>query len=617
MKRAVVLVAILAIAGVFGLTALGQGYDVMPADAKIIDFADGTWEDVSPAMEYGVQGGTVWISSITNPRKWNDMTANETSTTQYTNQFLRGLVRRHEATGAFMGDLAKSWEISEDGLTVTFHLREGIKWSDGEPFTADDVLFTYNDLVFNDDVETDSRDGLVLPDGNLPVFSKTDDHTLVVEMSTVFRPVFNQLTVNILPLHKLGQYVNKLNPDVPAGTFNEAWGLDTPLSDVVGMGPWIVESWAPDLNVTFKRNPYYYVFDANGTQLPYADKYVVVTVASQDVSLLKFRNGELDALAIRPSDVPLLKREEATKDLAVGIGGGVFGTLWVSFNEDYGLDEGDAVKDQFRALFRDVRFRKACAHAMDKVSIINNLYNGLASPQWSFASTPGPFYAGRDAYGGPVTETNAVVYEYDLAKAAALLDEIGILDTNGDGIREFADGTPVEFELNTNAGNTLREGFCLILQEDWTSIGLGVNFQPVDFNTLVTRLLSGPLYQAVVLGLTGGLEPHGGSNVQPSGGGLHFWHYSGADDPYDYEVRMDELFNLGAGTFDNDEAFDYYVEAQVLDATSMLGMLYSVNQRSTYTYYNYLGNAQFQALQIGSPQAQNGIGWDIVYLKNL
>ena len=614
MKRAVALVAILAIAGVFGLMAFGQGYDTMPADALILDFEDGSWDDVQPAMEYGVQGGTVYISSISNPRKWNEVTANETSTTQYTYQMNRGLVHRHEATGAYIGDLAKSWEISEDGLTLTYHLREGIKWSDGEDFTSEDVVFTFNDLIFNDDIETDSRDGLYLPDGNLPVLSAPDANTVVVEMSVIFRPALSALSINIMPKHKLADSVHKLNPDVPAGTFNEAWGLDTPVEDLAGMGPYMPESWAPDLNVTFKRNPYYYVYDANGTQLPYADKYVVVTVASQDVSLLKFRNGELDALGIRPSDVPLLKREEATKGLTVGIGGGAFGTLWVSFNEDYGLDEGDAVKDQLRNLFRDVRFRIACSHAVDKVSIINNLYNGLALPQWSFCSTPSPFYGGRDVYGGPVTEADAVVYEYDLALANSMLDEIGIMDTDGDGIREFADGTPVSFELITNAGNTLREGFCLILQEDWGKLGLDVIFQPIDFNTAVTRLLAGPLYQAAVLGLTGGFDPHGGSNVQKSTGGLHFWHYSGATDPYDYEVRMDELFDLGAGTFDNDEAFGYYKEAQLLDATQMLGTIYSVNQSSTFAYYNYLKNAQVQAQQICSPQSQNGLGWDLVWL---
>ena len=617
MKRAVVLVAVVAIAGLFGLLALGQGYDVQPEDARIVDFGDGSWSDVSPAMEFGTQGGTVYVSSISNPRKWNDATAKETSTTQYTGLFLRPLLRRHPVSGALIPELAKSWEISEDGLTVTFFLRQGIKWSDGVEFTADDVLFTYNDVLFNDDVDTDNADGLELPDGSYPVFSKgDDDYTVVVTMSTIFRPVLVQLSGNIYPKHAQEQYLNKLNPDTPVGTYNEAWGLDTPVEEIIGMGPFLVDSWAPDLNVTMVRNPYYYAYDANGTQLPYADKYVIITVASQDVSLLKLRNGELDALGLRPPDVPLLKREEAVKDMTVKVGGGVFGTLWVSFCEDYGLDEGDATKDNLRNLFRDVRFRQACSHAVDKVSIINNLYNGLASPQWSHVSTPSPFYAGRDVYGGPVTENNAVSYEYDLAKANELLDSIGILDGDGDGIREFADGSPVAFELNTNAGNTLREGFCLILQEDWGKLGLGVNFQAVDFNTLVTRLLGGTLYQAVCLGLTGGFDPQGGSNVQKSTGGLHFWHYSAADDPYDYEVRMDELFNLGVGTFDNDEAFEYYKEAQILDATQMIGLVYSVNQASTYAFYNYLGNAQFQN-PIASPSGTNGLGYDIVFLKNL
>jgi len=616
MKRAIALLSILAMAGLFGIAAVGAGYETQPADARIYDYSTPEWEmpDGSPALENGTRGGTVYVSAISNPRKWNDVTAHETSTTQYTNLMFDGLVDLHPVTGALVPTLAKSWEISEDGGTVTFHLRQGLKWSDGVDFTADDVVFTFNDLIMNPDVETDSRDGMELPDGNYPVVTKIDDYTVEVKLSTIFRPIFNQFTFNIMPKHKLAQYVHKLNPDVPAGTFNEAWGLDTDPAELCGMGPFIVASYQPDQQVVMTRNPYYYVYDTNRTQLPYVDKYVILTVASQDVSLLKFRNGELDGLGIRPSDVPLLKREEAVKDLTVKVGGGVYGTLWVSFNEDYGLTEGDPYKDNLRNLFRDLRFRKAVSHAVDKQSIIDNLYNGLATPQWSFVSTPSPFYAGRDYYGGPVTESNAVTYEYDLAAAAAYLDDIGIVDTNGDGYREFADGSTVEILLETNAGNTLREGFCLILQEDLEAIGLKINFQPVDFNTLVTRLLGGELYQAAVLGLTGGDDPHGGSNVQLSTGGLHFWHYSGAEEPYDIEVRMNELFALGAGTFDNDEAFEYYKEAQILFAEQMLGMVFSVNQASTYSFQNRLGNG-YIASPICSPSGNNGLGYDLVYLK--
>jgi peptide/nickel transport system substrate-binding protein len=593
------------------VTALAQGYAEMPADAKILEFgvAGSPYADLEP----GIRGGTMYISTFTNPKKWNDVTAHETSTTTYTNQMGRPLVNRNPITMALEPDLAKSWDVSADNLTITFHLRHGIKWSDGMDLTADDVIFTFNDLILNEDVETDQRDGLELPDGTFPVFEKVDDYTVKVTTSVVFRPIFDALGVNIWPKHKLAQYVHKLNPDVPAGTFNGVWGLGEE-ADLVGLGPFIVESYTPDQQIVMKRNPYYYYYDQNGTQLPYFDKYVTLIVASQDVELLKFRNGETYAWACRPSDVPLLKSEAAAKGFDVLIGAGVFGTLWISFNEDYGLGEGDSVKDQLRGLFRDVRFRKAVSHAMDKESIINNIYNGLAKPQWSFVSVNSPFYGGRDYYGGPVTEKNAVTYEYDLSKARALLDEIGIRDTNGDGWREFPDGSIVEFELNTNAGNTTREAFCLIMAEDLKKIGIKANTNFIDFNTLVTRLLGGTLYEAVVLGLTGGVEPHGGSNVQPSCGGLHFWHYSGCEEAYDSEVRMNELFDLGAGTLDNDEAFGYYLEAQKLDAEETLGMLYSVNQAFPFVAYDFVGNYGY-ANPYAHPLTYRGLGWDIIYMK--
>jgi len=428
-----------------------------------------------------------------------------------------------------------------------------------------------------------------------------------VSMSTIFRPILNAIGTAIMPKHKLAQYVHKLNPDVPAGTFNGTWGLDTDPSELAGLGPFMVESYTPDQNVIMVRNPYYYHYDQNGVQLPYVDKYVILTVASQDVSLLKFRNGELDALGIRPSDVPILKSEEAQKDFTVLLGKGGYGTLWIAFNQD-------AENEQLKGLFRDLRFRKAMAHAMDKQAIIDNLYNGLAVPQWSQTSMPSPFYAGRDYYGGPITENNAVRYEYDLTKAAALLDEIGIVDTDGDGVREFADGTPVEFALETNAGNTLREGFCLIMQEDMAKIGIKANFNPIDFNTLVNKLFSSTT-EAVVLGLTGSDEPNNGANVYKHDGGLHFWHYSAADgDIYEVEKKIDDLYNQGVSTYDNDEAFEIYKEFQILFATEDLGMINSVNQQFTYAIYNKVGNKEIASVT-ATPSGANGLAWDLVYFK--
>ncbi len=603
MKRS--LLVLLGALLVFSAVGLAQGYDKMPADAVIVPLgvAGTAYENLQP----GVRGGTFYISDISNPKKWNLVTAHETSTSEYGYQMFRGMTDINPVSGALVAELAKSWDISDDGLTLTFHLRQGLKWSDGVPFTADDVVFTFNDLYFNDDVETDTRDILTLPDGSFPVVTKVDDYTVQVQLSQIFRPILNSIGASIMPKHKLAQYVHKLNPDVPAGTFNGTWGLDTDPAELCGMGPFIVQSYTPDQNVVMVRNPYYYHYDENGTQLPYIDKYVTLVVASQDVSLLKFRNGEINALGIRPSDVPILKSEEATKDFTVILGEGGYGTLWISFN--YDVDNAN-----LKTLFRDLRFRKAVAHAMDKQTIIDNLYNGLAVPQWAQISMPSPFYPGRDYYGGPITEKDAVTYEYDLNKANALLDEIGIKDTNGDGIREFADGTPVEFELNTNAGNTLREGFCLIMQEDLAKIGIKADFNPIDFNTLVNKLF-GSTTEAVVLGLTGGDEPNGGANVYKSDGGLHFWHYSaGTGDINEVEKQMDDLYNQAVSTFDNEKAFELYKQSDILFATESLGMINSVNQQFTYAIYNNVGNGNIASVN-ATPSGTNGLGWDLVYLK--
>ena len=607
MKKTVLVLLGLLLA--FSTLALAQGYATMPADAKIIPLGEaGTpYADAQP----GVRGGVFYCATISNPKKWNDVTAHETSTTQYTGLMLEGMVSTNPVTVALEPELAKSWDVSDDGLTITFHLRQGLKWSDGEPFTADDVIFTFNDLYLNEDVETDTRDILKLPDDSYPVVTKVDDYTVQVKTSVVFRPILNSMGSNILPKHALAKYVHKLNPDVKVGTFNSAWGLDTDPSELVGMGPFIVESYAPDQNVTMRRNPYYYHYDPNGVQLPYFDKYVVLTVASQDVSLLKFRNGELDALGIRPTDVPILKSEEAQKDFTVLVNPDLpnYGTSWIGINEDIGL--ADKTKNDERALFRTLDFRKALAHLVDKQAIIDSLYNGLAVPQWSPVSYLSPFYAGRDSYGGPVTEKDAVIYEYSLDKAAALLDGIGIVDRDGDGWRDYKDGKRVEIELNTNAGNTVREGICLIVADRAAKIGLKLNFVPVDFNTLVNKLFAST-GELIILGLTGGPEPNNGANVYRSDGGLHFWHYSAKDNPTEVEKQIDELLKEGVSTLDNNKAFEIYKKYQITLTKDDLGLVYTVNQAFTYAYYNKLGNGQ-----LSSPVATPGGGGlaDICYFK--
>ncbi len=608
MKRTLVILMGLLLS--FSVLAFAQGYEAMPADAKIVPLGEaGTpYAEAEP----GVKGGTFYCAAISNPKKWNHVTAHETSTTDYTGLMFYGLTSLNPLTAALEPELAKSWDVSEDGLTITFHLREGIKWSDGEPFTADDVVFTFNDLYYNEDVETDSRDILLLPDDTYPEVTKIDEYTVQVKASMVFRPILNSIGLAVMPKHALEQYVHKLNPDVPVGTFNSAWGLDTDPSELVGMGPYIVESYAPDQNVTMRRNPYHYHYDPNGVQLPYFDKRVVLTVASQDVSLLKFRNGELDALGIRASDVPILKSEEARKDFTVLVDPDLpaYGTTWFLANQDIGLAEG--THENLRALFRTRDFRAALAHLVDKQAVIDSLFNGLAVPQWSPVSYLSPFYAGREYYGGPVTEEDAVVFEYSLEKAAELLDGIGIVDRDGDGWRDYEDGTRVEIEFNTNAGNTVREGTCMIIANRAEQIGLKINTVFVDFNTLVNALFAST-GQLIYLGLTGGPEPNSGANVYNSCGGLHAWRYSACDDPNEVEKKIDDLLDAAVSTLDNDEAFEIYKEYQITLAKDDLGLIYTVNPAFTYAFYDRLGNGHL-ANPAGSFSGAAGLA-DIGFFK--
>ncbi len=610
MKKFVLIVASLVLVFSTFVTVVGQGYTKEPADAKIITL--GVAGTAYASLHPGVRGGTFYASSISGPKKWNDVTAHETSTTMCTGMMLRGLTTLNPITLAIEPELAKSWDVSKDGLTITFHLRQGIKWSDGQPFTADDVIFTYNDLYLNKDVKTDTRDVLQLPDKSFPVVTKVDDYTVKVTTAVVFRPILASLAANILPKHALAQDVHKLNPKVPAGNFNTTWGLSTPPSELVGMGPYIVSSYTPDQNIVMVRNPYYYHYDSNGTQLPYFDKYVILIVASQDVSLLKFQNGELDALGIRATDVPILMPQAARKHYNVLVKPDVpnYGTTWVGINQDIGLKEG--THTDLRALFRNLAFRKAIAYSIDKQTIIKNLFNGLGVPQWSPVSYLSPFFAGRDSYGGPVTEKDAVIFPYDLKKAASLLDSIGIVDTNGDGWRDYKDGKTVEITLTTNSGNTLREGECLIISNDLRKIGLKVTFTPVAFNTLVNQLFSST-GEMILLGLTGGPEPNNGANVYRSSGGLHFWHYSGKTDPTEVEKQVDQLLKEGVSTLDNNKAFAIYKKYQLLLASQDLGLVYLVNGSFTYAYYDKVGNAGVSS-PVSTPSANGGIT-DICYFK--
>lgn len=545
-------------------TAIAQEYKVVP-------FGQGDWANLTS----GQYGGYLVLGSLDNPKTFNYHIAQETSSTDICGMFHAGLTEVNPITDKVEPGLAKSWDISADGLTITFHLRQGLKWSDGAPFTADDVIFTFKGVIYNEDVRTDYRD--VLPEGM--TVEKVDDYTVAFTLQEPFRPFLREIGGAIYPAHKLQDLSRVYNPDADPEALNRVWGVDAKPEDIVGMGPFMLKEFIPDQLVVIVRNPNYWKVDPKGNRLPYLDGIKYVIAFSLDTIMLKFRNGELDVYAPRPEDLATLIAEKTQKGFEVRIDPTkpLTGTTWIVFNQDC---PNEALKTYFSML----DFRKAMAHLVDKKSIIDNVYLGLGVPQWSPVTMLSPFY----------TE-DVPKYEYDLGKAAELLDKIGLVDRNGDGWRDLPDGTTFEFELQTNAGNTIREQMCQIFAADARKVGVKVNFNPISFNALVTKLLGGQ-YEAVLLGLTGSSEPHGGANVYTSCGGLHCWKYSDCEDPTPIAKRIDELFDLGVKTYDFDEAYGYYAEYQRLFAEN-LDLIFTVNMVFRYALYQNLQNtAEFSPL---------------------
>lgn len=524
--------------------------------------------------ELGRYGGTLTLSTVSDPKSFNDIIAKETSTTAITGLIFDGLVKMDAVKIEPVPALAKSWEVSEDGKTWTFTLRDGVVWSDGTPFTAEDVAFTFNDLIYNPDIPNSARD-IFTVDGKQFEVKALDPKRVEFTLPTKFAPFLMFMTQSILPKHIL-------EPAVKKGVFDSTWGVGTPPEEIIGTGPFLLESYAAGQRVVLKRNPNYWRKDEEGEPLPYLRRVIYVIVQSQDVELLKFQRGEIDYYGMRGSDFPILKPQELKGDFTVYQAGPAFGTVFVTFNQndrtnpETGKPFLDPVKIKW---FRNLEFRKAAAYALDKKSMIRIVMNGLGYPQWGPLSPSAGFFF----------HEGVQKYEYNPEKARAILRDAGFFDRNGDGVVEDPDGNPVEFTFVTNAGNTDRIKIANLIRKDWEEIGFKVNFLQLEFNTLVTKLNATMDWEACMIGLTGGIEPHSGKNVWHSSGQLHLWNPVQETPSTVWEKRVDDLFSLGVQELNRDLRKKYYDEWQVI-VSENLPVIYTVLSESLYAVRNKFGN---------------------------
>jgi len=513
----------------------------------------------------GRYGGRIIFSTISPPKSFNPITAGETSTTQFTANIFEGLTRTDAWTYEPEPLLATSWEHDESGLVWTVKLREGVQWNDGQPFTADDVVFTYMDVIYFPDITTSTRD-IITIDGKQWQVSKVDDFTVRFELP-VKCAIFDLLiATEIIPKHKY-------EPMIRAGTFDSAMGADSKPEDIVGTGPFMLGSYETGQKVVLRRNPLYWRRDAEGNRLPYLDEIVYLVVQDQNADFLRFKNGETDATTIRGEDFPILKPLEREGNFKIYQLGPAYGSQFVVFNMNPGTSAGGKpyVTPHKRRWFSDVRFRQAVAYAIDRQTIIDSVMNGLGYPQY------GPGTSAMGYFYNPDVKT----YDHNLDKARSLLRDMDLIDRDDDGVLEDAEGHKVEFTLMTNAENNQRTAIAEIVRKDLERLGMKANLRAIEFNALVTRLDKTFDWEAILLGLTGGPEPHWGANVWKSSGRIHMWYPYQKSPATPWEARIDEIFTQGFQELDRAKRKKLYDEWQAIVAEQQPYVYTAVTERLT------------------------------------
>jgi peptide/nickel transport system substrate-binding protein len=484
----------------------------------------------------------------------------------------RGLTVEDGVTGEIRPDLAESWQVSEDGLRVTFILRDGLRWSDGHPLTAEDVLFTYQDVVFNDKIPTDAKDVMRIGDRRqFPEIRQLDERRVEFTLPEPFAPFIRSVDgppagIYILPKHVLETAVRSLDSSGNS-LFTSTWATDTDPSKIVVNGPYQIEQYVPGERVIFRRNPYYWERDAQGNQLPYIERIVWQLAGTTDSQLIAFRSGDLDVIGdvrpLRPEYFSLLKQEETRGKFRLYNGGPWSGTTFISFNLNQGKDsKGQPLVDPIKSRwFNTKEFRQAIAYAINRPRMINNIYRGISAPQDSPVSVQSPYYL--------PPEKGLKTYDYNPDKAKQLLQSVGF-QYNAAGQLLDSEGNRVRFTLITNAGNKIREALGAQIKTDLSEIGVQVDFNPIDFNTLISKLTDNRDWDCHLIGFTGGVDPYSGANLWTSTGGSHNFNLGPqpGQPPItgwvasDWEQDIDRLFKAAARESDETKRQAIYAEFQ-------------------------------------------------------
>lgn len=498
----------------------------------------------------GQYGGRLVVGLRAEPKTLNPVTAEDAVSREVIGGLMADLVHINRSTQQSEAALATSWKLSADGLNYTLKLRHGIRFSDGQPFDADDVIFSF--AVYTDEkIESPQRDLLII-DGKPIQVSKLDQYTVRFTLARPYAAaerIFDSLA--ILPRHILEKPYRQ-------GQFLQQWTLSTPPSQIVGLGPFRLKQYLPGQRVVLERNPYYWKADSARRRLPYLDELVFVFAGNEDARLMQFEGGETDVVnRLSAQNYSLLARQTAGFQLQDLGPSTEYNFLLFNLN-DLGSSRLPEIERK-QAWFRDLRFRQAISAAIDRDAIVRLAYGGRGTPLWGNVS-PGNMLWVNSSLPHP---------QRSLPAARQLLKSAGF-SWNVKGRLMDSSGQPVEFSIIVASSNSQRMQMATIIQDDLSKLGMQVNVVPLEFRALLARVFQNYNYEATVLGLGGGdADPNAEMNVWVSNGSTHLWHLNEAHPATAWEADIDRLMNQQMVTLHSKRRKRLYDQVQQIIAANL------------------------------------------------
>ena len=511
-----------------------------------------TEEDLVTAGEVGRYGGGLVVAERTEPKTLNPVVSVDSTSREVIGRMTADLIHINRQTLKTEPALARSWSVSRDGRSYTLKLRRGLRFSDGHPLDADDVVFTFR-AYLDEKVNSPQRDLLMV--GGAPILvTKLDADTVRFDLAQPYAAaerLFDGLA--ILPRHLLERAYRE-------GKLGDTWGLSTAPAEIAGLGPFRLKGYVPGQRLVLERNPYYWKLDRRGDRLPYLDEITFLFVASEDAQVMRFESGETDMVSRLSSDnFSVLERQRKERGYRLEDLGPGLEYNFLFFNQnDLGAKDLPQVAAK-QAWFRDRRFRQAVSAAVDRAAIVRLVYHGRGAALWS-----------------PVTPGNRLWMDDELPHPSRSLDHARELlrsagfTWKGDGALLDARGQAVEFTIVTSAGNTERNEMATLIENDLSQLGMTVHIVPIEFRALLDRLFRSYDYEACVLGLVSGdADPNPEMNVWMSNGTSHLWNLGEKQPATAWEREIDQLMQQQMVTLDYAKRKKMYDRVQQLIADNL------------------------------------------------